>query len=51
MSTVYDSFAPWRDDGTWAKMSKALATHADLAPAGTVAYASTSLEQLLERKP
>ena len=23
-STVYDSFAQWRDDGTWAKMVKAL---------------------------
>src|SRR6266581_7230373 len=23
-STVYDSFAQWRDDGTWAKMIKAL---------------------------
>jgi transposase len=23
-STVYDSFTPWRDDGTWAKMVKAL---------------------------
>jgi putative transposase len=23
-STVYDSFAPWRDDGTWAKLVKAL---------------------------
>jgi putative transposase len=23
-STVYDSFAPWRDDRTWAKMVKAL---------------------------
>src|SRR6266702_7574231 len=23
-STAYDSFAPWRDDGTWAKLVKAL---------------------------
>jgi putative transposase len=23
-STVYDYFAQWRDDGTWAKMAKAL---------------------------
>ena len=23
-STVYDSFAPWRDDGTWTKMVQAL---------------------------
>src|SRR5215475_9117326 len=34
-STVYDSFAQWRDDGTWAKMVKALRERTRVA-AGSV---------------
>jgi putative transposase len=41
-STVYDSFAQWRDDGTWAKLVKALREHTRVAvgrePTPSAAY-------------